>query len=297
MDISTIGFSGADIAVAAFFALTLAIILMGVRTVPQSENFLVERLGKYNRTLKAGLNFIIPILDKVSHRINILERQLPQSSHEVITRDNVNIVITTSIYFRVIDASRTVYRIEDINNAIEVAVTGSVRSIVGSIEFDEVQSHRENINSSIGLSLEKATADWGVEITRTEIIDVNVDDSTRLAMQQQLNSERERRALVRLAEGNKEAAQLKADAELYTAQKQAEAKRVLADADAYSTTVVSEAINKDGSAAIEFEILKKQIEALGSVASAESAKFILMPSDLTKVLDGINAFSYREKNG
>jgi regulator of protease activity HflC (stomatin/prohibitin superfamily) len=272
--------------------LTIVLVFKGVKIVPQSENYVIERFGKYTLTLKAGLNFIIPILDTVAGKLNILERQLPEKPHDVITKDNVTIVITNTIFFKIIDAAKASYRIQDLEGAINNAVTGTVRSIIGSIEFDEVQSHRDQINKKIKSSLEETCVDWGVDITRTEILDVDVDANTKKAMQQQINAERERRATVMKAEGEKKSAELRADAELYTAQKQADAKRLLADADAYTTTTIAKAINNEGSSAIQFEIQKRQVEAIGQLSSSDNAKIILLPNDIINALSSIkNIFS------
>lgn len=225
-------------------------------------------------------------------KLNILERQLPEKPHDVITKDNVTIVITNTIFFKIIDAAKASYRIQDLEGAINNAVTGTVRSIIGSIEFDEVQSHRDQINKKIKSSLEETCVDWGVDITRTEILDVDVDANTKKAMQQQINAERERRATVMKAEGEKKSAELRADAELYTAQKQADAKRLLADADAYTTTTIAKAINNEGSSAIQFEIQKRQVEAIGQLSSSDNAKIILLPNDIISALSSIkNIFS------
>ena len=276
--------------ISSFIAL---LIFAGVKIVPQSQNYVVERFGKYTKTLKAGLNFIVPFLDRVAKKLIILERQLPETPHDVITKDNVTIIITNTIFFRIIDAAKATYKIHNLESAINNAVTGSVRSIIGSIEFDEVQSHREEINKKIKISLESTCSDWGIEITRTEILDVDVDDNTKRAMQQQINAERERRATVMAAEGKKQAAQLEADAELYTAQKQAEAKRTLADAEAYSTNVIAEAINDNGHTAIDFEIRKKQVEAVGELSSSQNSKIIVLPNDVISALT--SAASYLTK--
>ena len=269
--------------------LAIVLILMGVKVVPQSENYVVERFGKYTRTLSAGLNFIVPILDNVAGKLSILERQLPEKPHDVITKDNVTIIITNTIFFKIVDAAKASYRIQDLEGAINNAVTGTVRSIIGSIEFDEVQSHRDQINKKIKNSLEETCADWGVDITRTEILDVDVDENTKKAMQQQINAERERRAVVMAAEGKKKAAELNADAELYTAQKLADAKRLLADADAYATKTIAEAINNEGASAIQFEIQKRQVEAIGQIASSDNSKVILLPNDIINALSSVKS--------
>jgi len=209
--------------------------LLSIKIVPQSQVYLVEQFGKYIKTLNAGLNIIIPIVNTVTQKISILERQLPANKISIITKDNVEIHLTTTVFYRVIDAAKSYYRISNVDQAVQTTVTSIVRSTCGQLEFDEVQSRREFISEKIQTSLSEACSIWGIEITRTEILDVVVDDATRNAMQQQLNAERERRATVTRAEGDRQSQQLMADAELYTAQKQAEAKRVLAEADAFAT--------------------------------------------------------------
>lgn len=280
MSITEIVFSIASI-------LAIVLVFMGVKIVPQSENHVIERFGKYIKTLKAGLNFIIPIFDKVARKLSILERQLPEKSHDVITKDNVTIIITNTLFFKIMDAAKASYRIQDLEGAINNAVTGTVRSIIGAIEFDELQSHRDQLNKKIKSSLKETCLDWGVEITRTEILNVDVDEDTKKAMHQQINAERERRAAVMEAEGKKKSTELNADAELYSAQKQADAKRLLADADAYATKTIAEAINNEGSSAIQFEIQKRQVDAIGQLSSSDNAKIILLPNDIISALSSI----------
>jgi len=262
--------------------------LSGVKVVPQSHEYVVEQFGKYTATLKAGLNFIVPVINRVAATVSILERQLQPQEISVITKDNVGIHLTTAVFFRVTDAAKSVYRINDINQAVQTTVTSIVRSTGGQMEFDEVQSKRDFINERIKGSLSEACAVWGIEITRTEVLDVGVDTATRSAMQQQLNAERERRASVTRAEGERQAQQLKADAELYTAQKQAEARRVLADADAYATATVGQAIQTNGQPAIDFEIMKQQILGISQLAGSPNTKLVVVPTDITKTLGSLS---------
>lgn len=271
------------------FALLLLLGLMGIKIVPQSQEWVVEQFGRYVKTLKAGLNFIVPVLNVVTHKVSILERQLEPERIRVITKDNVEVAVMTAVFFRVIDAAKSVYRIQDINLAVHTTVTSIVRSTGGQLEFDEVQARREFINDRIRESLSEACIIWGIEITRTEVLDVEVDEATRIAMQQQLNAERERRAAVTRAEGERQAQQLKADAELYTAQKQAEARKTLAEADAYSTRVVGEAITTNGQPAIDFEIMKQQIAGITELAKSDNTKVMILPTDVTRSLGSIAA--------
>ncbi len=276
-----------EIFVLVLIGLLVLIALSGIKIVSQSHEYVIEQFGKYTTTLKPGLNFIVPILNRVAQKVSILERQLEPQQISVITKDNVEIHLTTAVFFRVIDPAKSVYRINDIDQAVKTTVTSIVRSTGGQMEFDEVQAKRDFINEQIKSSLSEACAVWGIEITRTEILDVSVDAATRTAMQQQLNAERERRAAVTKAEGDRQAQQLKADGELYTAQKQAEARRVLAEADAFATTTVGHAIQANGQAAVDFEIMKQQIIGITDLAKSPNTKLLVVPTDITKSLGSL----------
>lgn len=280
---------GLEILLSVLTVLFFLVALSGIKIVPQSHEYVVEQFGKYVKSLKAGLNFIVPLLNRVAHKVSIIERQLDPQEISVITKDNVEVHLTTAVFFRIVEAAKSVYRIADIDQAVRTTVTSIVRATGGQMEFDEVQSRREFINERIQNSLSEACAVWGIEITRTEVLDVSVDQSTRTAMQQQLNAERERRAAVTKAEGERQAQQLKADGQLYTAQREAEGRRVLADAEAYATTTVGEAIQHNGQSAIDFEIMKKQIESVTEIAKSPNSKLIILPTDVTKSLGAIGA--------
>ena len=280
------------------FLLAIVSIYKGIKVVPQSKVFVVERFGKFTRTLAAGLNFIVPFLDSVAHKISILERQLPEFRISVITKDNVEVQLEATVFYRLVDAAASVYRIQDIDAAIHTAATSIVRSAAGKLELDELQSSRESMNEEIATNLQEAATIWGIEITRTEITDVVIDDETKSAQRQQLNAERERRAAIARAEGDKRSVELSAEAKLYEAEKEAEAIRITADAEAYAieveakanaeqTRLIAAAILDNGQPAINFEILKRQIEALGNVASGESTKTVIIPSEITGVIGSI----------
>lgn len=198
-----------------------------------------------------------------------------------------------AILFRIIDASKAVYRIKDIEQAIQTTVTGVVRSVIGKTDLDGVQSNRRTLAESIEEELRSVTQEWGIVLSRVELVDVEVDAETKSAMQLQLNAERTRRALVRQAEGEKEAAQLKADADLYAAQRQAEARKTLADADAYAVAAVARAISADGDAAIQFEIKKIQADAVKSLGGNEGSKIVILPTD---ILDSFGEITARFRN-
>ncbi len=262
------------------FVLIVVVILSAVRIVPQSQKFVVERFGKLRSVLKPGINLIVPFFDRVAHKISILERQLPINRQDAITADNVLVQVETSVFYRIIEPEKTVYRIRDIDAAIATTVAGIVRSEIGTLELDEVQSNRSQLIVRIQGSLEKVVDDWGIEVTRAEILDVNLDEATRAAMLQQLNAERARRAQVTEAEGSKRSVELNADAELYAAEQLAKARRVQADAEAYATGVVAAAIAENGLEAAQYQVALKQVEALTAVGEGAGKQTILLPSNV-----------------
>ena len=278
----------------------LVIMKMGIKVVSQSEVYVIERFGKYVRTLPAGLSLIIPFLDRLAHKVSILERQLDEQRISVITKDNVEITLETRVFYRVVDASRSVYRIRDVDEALKTASSSIVRSAAGKLELDELQSSRETMNQEIASNLHSAAEVWGIEITRTEITDVVVDESTKEAQRQQLNAERKRRATIAEAEGEKRSIELRAEAELFKAEKEADAVRISADAQAYSVKIQAEAdaeqtrllataISKNGLPAVEFEIAKRQVDAIGTLASSENAKTIVIPTDVTAAIGSLSS--------
>ena len=281
--------------------LIIYVIYLGIKIVPQSKVFVIERFGKFTRILESGLSIIVPFVDRVAFRVDILERQLPPFKMSVITEDNVEVELVSTVFFRVLDAAKSVYRIRNIDLAIENTAISIIRSAAGKLELDDLQSSREAMNQEIAARLTKAAEVWGVEVTRTEILDVLVDEKTKESQRQQLNAERERRATIAKAEGDKRSVELKADAELYEAQKQAEAVKVQADADAYSvkikaeadaeqTRLIAEAIKNDGQPAINYEIMKRQVDGLAEVASSNQTKTLVVPTDITKALGTLELF-------
>jgi regulator of protease activity HflC (stomatin/prohibitin superfamily) len=254
------------------------VILKGVRIVSQSEKHVVERFGRLHAVLGPGINFIVPFLDVVRHRISILERQLPTASQDAITKDNVLVQVDTSVFYRIIEPEKTVYRIRDVDDAISTTVAGIVRAQIGKMDLDEVQANRARLIETIKGSVEDAVDDWGIEVTRAEILDVNLDQATRQAMLQQLNAERARRAQVTEAEGQKRAVELAADAELYASEQTAKARRIQAEAEAYATEVVAKAIRENGIEAAQYQVALKQVEALNALGNGDGKQTIVVPA-------------------
>lgn len=281
-----------------FFIIVAILIIFtisrGLRIVPQADKWVIERFGKYRRVLGPGINLLVPFIDKVAHKVTVLERQLPNASQDAITADNVLVDLETSVFYRIISPEKTVYRISDVDSAIATTVAGIVRSEVGRIELDAVQSNRASLINQIKQEIVDAVDEWGIEVTRAELLDVNLDEATREAMLQQLNAERARRADVTRAEGEKRAVELRADAALYEASKQAEARRIEADAEAYATEAVARAIADNGAAAAQYQVALKQVDALNQLGAGESKSTIILPAS---ALDAFaNAFKLFKKD-
>lgn len=272
-------FLGQNIVLLMFAVFVVVCILAGVRIVPQSEKYVVERLGRLHSVLGPGINFIVPFLDRVRHKVSILERQLPAMTQDAITSDNVLVQVETSVFYRIIEPEKTVYRIRDVDGAISTTVAGIVRSEIGRMELDQVQANRANLIVAVREQVAQQVDDWGIEVTRAEILDVNLDQATRQAMLQQLNAERARRAQVTEAEGKKRAVELQADADLYAAEQESKARRVLADAEAYATGVVAEAIAQNGLEAAQYQVALKQVEALTKLGEGTGNQTVVLPAN------------------
>lgn len=283
------------------FALILIILFLfivfrkGVFTVPQEKAYLVERFGKYRVTLNSGLNFIIPFLDNLVRNpngsiraIDLREKQIilagEKGKIELNTKDNVEVEAEISIFYRIVDPAKSEYRVDNIESFVRSTVLGILRDVAGRQTLDEIQSNRKEINDTMVDTLKETTQEWGINFTRTEITDIDVDEETKTAQRQELTAERKRRAMVLEAEGKKKEIELEADATLYKAQKEADAKKIAADADAYAIQKQGEAITNNGQAAVSFEVLKKQVQAISEVAKSQNSKTVILPTDITKVL-------------
>jgi regulator of protease activity HflC (stomatin/prohibitin superfamily) len=271
-------FLGGNLVYLAIAAFIIICIFLGVRIVPQSEKHVVERFGRLRAVLGPGINFVVPFLDRIAHKVSVLERQLPTAHQDAITTDNVLVKVETSVFYRITEPEKTVYRIRDVDAAIATTVAGIVRSEIGKMELDHLQSNRAEVAQNIREQVRLLVDDWGIEVTRAEILDVNLDEATRTAMLQQLNAERARRAQVTEAEGKKRAVELNADAELYAAEQEAKARRILADAEAYATTTIAVAIKENGIEAAQYQVALKQVEALTAVGQGSGKQMIIVPA-------------------
>ncbi|MDG1518948.1 MAG: SPFH/Band 7/PHB domain protein [Yoonia sp.] len=272
-------FLGTNLPLILLAGFMIICILAGVKIVPQSEKHVVERFGRLRFVLGPGINFIVPFLDKIRHKVSVLERQLPSMAQDAITSDNVLVQVETSVFYRIIEPEKTVYRIRDVDAAISTTVAGIVRSEIGRMELDQVQANRSTLIEAVRDQVAQQVDDWGIEVTRAEILDVNLDAATRAAMLQQLNAERARRAQVTEAEGSKRAVELQADADLYAAEQESKARRVLADAEAYATKAVAAAIAENGLEAAQYQVALKQVEALNKLGGGEGKQTIVLPAN------------------
>ena len=280
------GFDTSTLVLIVLAVLVVVAIKAAVKIVPQSEHWLVERLGRYHRTMEAGLHLLVPFFETVRHKVPVLERQLPPRPINAITLDNVTIAVSLAVLYRISEAAKTMYRIDNVDDAILTLVNGTVRSVIGQTDLDGVQSNRRQLSEQIENDLLAVSQEWGIVLTRVEILEVDVDAETRQAMQLQLNAERNRRAVVREAEGKKQATELDADAQLYAAQKQSEAIKIRADAEAYAVSAVARAIADGGDSAVEFEVRKLQAAAVQELGKGSNAKLVLVPSDVLSGLSG-----------
>lgn len=263
----------------------------GINIVPQGEEWVVERLGKFTRTLKPGLNLIIPYLESVRERVSTRDLILDIPEQEVITRDNAVITTNAVTFARVTNPRDAIYGIEDFRIAIQQLVMTTLRSIIGEMSLDEALSNREHIKTKLKDSIIDDVADWGVTVKSVEIQDINPSESMQASMERQAAAERERRAIETTAEGNKNAAILEADGELEAAKREAEAQVALANASGEAIRIITENI-KDNQIPAMFLLGDRYINTLQEMSKSPNSKFVVYPADLQEAIKGMlgNAF-------
>ena len=274
------------IVVFAVFLLVVVTLFKGVRLVPQGSKWVVQRLGKYQKSLSPGLNLIIPYIDVVAFKATTKDIVLEIPSQDVINRDNVVIIANAVAYLNIISPEKAVYGVEDYELAIRTLVQTSLRSIVGEMTLDDALSSRDQIKSKLKLSISDDIADWGISLKTVEIQDIQPSGTMQSAMAEQAAAERQSRATVTLADGEKTAAILEADGRLEASRRDAEAKVVLAEATKTALERVNEAI-QDKELPAMYLLGEKYIEAIHSMSKSENSKLVLLPADIPAAVRGI----------
>ena len=278
--------SNAMVVVLAILVFVVVTIAKGVRIVPQGEEWIVERLGKYFGTLKPGLNIIIPYLDKVAYKLVTKDIILDVQEQEVITRDNAVILTNAIAFLKVTDPVKAVYGVTDFSEAIRNMIMTTLRSIIGEMELDEALSSRDKIKARLREMIADEAVDWGLTVKSVEIQDIKPSSSMQKAMEQQASAERERKAVVTRAEGAKQAAILEAEARLESSKRDANAQVMLAEASAESIRRVSASIG-DQSTPMMYLLGEKYIAALEKLGESGNSKLVVMPADLHEALRGL----------
>ena len=264
----------------AILILAAVLLFSLIKIVPQGREFTVERFGKYTKTLTPGIHILTPFIERVGRRMNMMEQVLDVPTQEVITKDNAMVKVDGIVFIQVMDAARAAYRVDNLSYAIAQLCMTNLRTVVGSMELDEVLSQRDAINTRLLHVIDAATEPWGVKANRIEIKDLTPPSDITNAMARQMKAERERRAVITEADGEKQAAILEAEGRREAAFRDAEAREREAEAEAKATAMVSEAIARGDVNAINYFIAQKYVEAFSQLASSPQQKTVIVPSEM-----------------
>lgn len=293
---------GLGIGALAFLALAIVTVIAGAKIVPQGYNWTIERFGGYTKTLKPGLNLIVPYIDRVGQKVNMMEMVLDIPPQEVISSDNAMVRTDAVCFFQVQEPEKAAYEVNDRERAMQNLVMTNIRAVLGSMELDHMLSQRDKINAELLLKVDEATNPWGIKVTRIEIRDITPPNDLVEAMARQMKAERlkraqileaegHREAAVQVAEGEKRAQILAAEGDLEAAQRQAEARERLAEAEAQATRVVSAAIDGGNSQAINYFVATKYTEALAQLATSDNNKVMMIPLEAASLIGSIGGIT------
>ncbi len=297
MNIDAVGY-----VVIAILVFGVIVMFKGIKTVPQGMEFTIKRLGKYTKTLRPGLNFIVPFIDAVGDKINMRETVMDVPSQEVISRDNAMIKVDGVVFFQIINAAKAAYEVNDLNRAILNLTMTNIRTVMGSMDLDDLLSRRDDINAQLLTVVDQATEPWGVKVTRIEIKDISPPLDLVESMARQMKAEREKRAQILEAEGSRQSAILKAEGEKEAivlqaegrkeaAFRDAEAREREAEAEAKATAMVSQAIASGNVQALNYFVAGKYVEALGKFADSPNQKTFFLPVDAAGVIGSIGGIA------
>ncbi len=294
--------SGGDIAVIALVLFAVVVVFAGIKQVPQGYNWTVERFGRYTRTLQPGLNLIVPFFDRIGAKLNRMEQVLDVPSQEIITRDNATCTVDGVAFFQVLDAARAAYEVSNLQRAILNITMTNIRTVMGSMDLDNLLSNRDEINARLLHVVDAATEAWGVKITRVEIKDINPPADLVASMARQMKAEREKRAqileaeglrqsAILKAEGDKQAQVLQAEGRREAAFRDAEARERLAEAEAKATAMVSEAVARGDVQALNYFVADKYTQALAQFAHSPNQKILMLPVEASALIGSIGGIA------
>jgi regulator of protease activity HflC (stomatin/prohibitin superfamily) len=289
---------GFDWVVVAIVVLVILVLIAGVKTVPQGYNYTVQRFGRFTRTLKPGLNLIVPFIDRIGWKMNMTEQVLDVPTQEVITRDNATVSADGITFYQIIDAPRAAYEVTGLQNALLAITMTNIRTVLGGMDLDEVLSKRDEINDKLLTVVDAAAAAWGVKVTRIEIKDISPPRDLVDAMARQMKAEREKRAQILEAEGSRASQILKSEGEKQglilqaegrreAAFRDAEARERLAEAEAKATTMVSEAVAKGDVQALNYFVAQRYTQALEAIASAPGQRVLMLPIEASALIGSL----------
>ena len=291
-------FGLSTLVVAAVVLFIVVTFFKGVRVVPQGYEFTVEHFGRYTHTMSPGLHFLIPYMQSIGRKVNMMEQVFEVPSQDVITKDNAVVKVDGVVFFQVLDAAKAAYEVANLDQAMIALVQTNIRTVIGSMDLDESLSQRETINARLLGVVDHATSPWGVKVNRIEIKDIQPPQNLIQSMQQQKMAEQNKRAAVLeaegvrqseilRAEGEKQAAILQAEGKREAAYREAEARERLAEAEAKATQMVSDAIAQGSVQAINYFVAQKYVEAFRELATSGNSKFIMMPMETSGVIGSL----------